>query len=147
MAQDKNHAPWESKKSLAKLWRTRPARPAHNKYDDRRLRAFLHDEILGGAKMDATGVLLECARMIQWAREGRTARSQALRLGIIAGTPVADLVREFKRPPQKERCKLSPQTIYEQRRKYISRMGRRSIISAAIADPKLRRNLLSRDRE
>ena len=146
MTQDKNYAPWQSKKSKPKLWRTQPARPAHNKYDDRRLRAFLDDEIFfGGAEMDATGVFLECARMIQWAREGRTARSQAQRLGIIAGTPVADLVREFKRPPQKERCKLSPQTIYQQRRKYISRMGR-SIISAAIADPKLR-VLLSQDRE
>jgi hypothetical protein len=146
MTQDKNHPLWQSKKSLPKLWRTQQARPPHNKNDHQRLRALVHNSIFGGSEMDEVAVVLECARMIQWAREGRTVRSQALRLGIIAGTPVADLVREFKRRPQKERCKLSPQTIYQQRRKYISRMGRRSLISAAIADPKLR-VLLYRDRE
>jgi hypothetical protein len=74
----------------------------------------------------ADPVLLQYRQMIQWARDGRLARSQALRLGIIAGVPVADLAREFK---------VKTQAIYAQVKKYIHRMGERPIITAALAHP------------
>src|SRR4029453_12997149 len=71
-------------------------------------------------------VLCQYRQMIQWARDGRLARSQALRLGIIAGVPVADLAREFK---------VKTQAKYAQGKKYIHRMGERPIITAALAHP------------
>jgi hypothetical protein len=39
-------------------------------------------------------------KLIQWARDGRMERIRALRLGIIASVPVADLAREFKMKPK-----------------------------------------------
>jgi hypothetical protein len=104
------------------LWKEpQPPRPPHNKDDEGRLEAFYRssvedvpefDAFVSGRAWDAFDILLDCAGMIQWARKGRFAHTQALRLGIIAGVPVLDLAREFGGNPER---------IYKLRREYMLR--------------------------
>jgi hypothetical protein len=111
-------------KDRPNLWKEpQQRRPPHNKDDQQKLRDFLRGEISGHG-IDATDVLMECARLILWARRGRTKDSKAMRLGIIAGVPVADLARELD---------VYPQAVYEQAGELRSKMGNRSIITSAIA--------------
>jgi hypothetical protein len=100
-------------------------RPPHDRDDYKRLGDFLGRAQTGELYGDeAVDLLKDCAEAIRWARHGRGRKSQALRLGIIAGVPVAKLEREFK---------ISFQAIYEQTSDFRSKMKRRPIVTAACA--------------
>jgi hypothetical protein len=53
------------------------------------------------------------ARKIRWALQGRRHQTQLIRLGIIAGVPVADIARQLE---------LSPEAVFKQRRLLKSRL-------------------------
>lgn len=57
--------------------------------------------------LEAEAADLPWAKKIRWAWEGRRHQTQLIRLGIIAGVPVADIAREFE---------LSPEAVFKQRR-------------------------------
>ena len=118
-------------------------RPPHDRDDDKRLSDFLKRARTGELYGDeAIDVLKDCARVIQWARRGHGKKTQALRLGIIAGVPVAELAHEFKRTRPKRLPKatvlpkskaISHQAIYQQMNDFRSKMKGRPLVTAACA--------------
>jgi hypothetical protein len=97
-----------------------PPRLPHNKYDRQKVNKFVED-FMHRRGMNAAGALIESARIILWAWAGRTNKARAVRLGIIAGSPVAEIAR---------RSGVRKQDVY----KHMKTLGERSIITAGIAE-------------
>jgi hypothetical protein len=113
-----------NKLDLYKKEKQKP-RPSHDRGDYKRLSDFLRRAQTGELYGDeAVDLLKDCAVAIQWARRGRGKKSQALRLGIIAGVPAKELAREFK---------ISPQAVYSQMNDFRSKMKGRPMVTAACA--------------
>jgi hypothetical protein len=118
-------------------------RPPHDRGDHQRIGDFVERARTGELYGDeAVKVLKDCARAILWARRGHGKKTQALRLGIIAGVPVAELAREFKRARSKRLPKatvppkskaISHQAIYQQMNDFRSKMKGRPLVTAACA--------------
>jgi hypothetical protein len=131
-----------NKLDLYKKEKQKP-RPPHDRGDHKRIGDFVEKAGTGELSgEEAVEVLEQCARAILWARRGHGKKTQALRLGIIAGVPVAELAREFKRTKPKRLPKatvlpkskaISHQAIYQQMKDFRSKMEGRPLVTAACA--------------
>ena len=101
-------------------------RPPHDRRDHKKMCDFREKVRTGELYIDeAVAVLADCARAIRWARYGHGKKTQALRLGIIAGVRAEELAREFK---------ISHQAVYHQTNDFRSQMKERPLVTSACAD-------------